>query len=349
MCEYKISIIMPVYNGENDLDKSINSIINQTMNLEDIEVIFIDDSSTDNSRSIISKYCDVYPNFKLISLSENVGAAYGPRNVGLKHAKGEFIMFLDCDDTYFNNACESMYKTITSSRDIDFAFGRYLRVYPENIKFKGHSPYPDNINEYEDDLTSGFQFNKITRFFWKNFASKIIYTEKKIKEEILVIEDINNYPEVLSILPSIWTKIYRRSFIEKNNLEFPPYISGEDLNFLLNSYYKSEKVVFLNNNLIHNYYMRSGSVTKNITYPMVYDSLNSYYNACKIVTDNNLSKPSILINPFLLNWISLYFKAKLTKGEKKELYKLIKKIDKILNDGFTSKFLILIIKILLKI
>ena len=156
---------MPVYNAEDEIENSINSIINQDMNLEDIEVIFVDDCSSDSSREIIKSYCEEYSNFKLVCLEENVGAAYGPRNIGLEHVSGDFVMFLDSDDCFHHNACRILYESISCDDDVDLAFARYCRVYPnKNLRLKGYSPYNDFITEYEDDLTSGAQFSGLTKY-----------------------------------------------------------------------------------------------------------------------------------------------------------------------------------------
>lgn len=342
---------MPVYNAEENITKSIESIINQSMNLNDIEVIFIDDCSSDNSRKIIRKYCDIYPNFKLLCLDNNIGAAYGPRNIGLEHVTGKFTMFLDSDDCFHPNACKILYDTINCDEDVDLVFARYCRIYPaENIKLKGYSPYNDSIAKYEDDITSGAQFKGTYKYLWKYILRKFIYGDKiNILNSKIVIKDITKQKEIFKILPSIWTKIYRTSFIKKYDLKFPSFISGEDLNFVVESYFLSRKIVFLNEEIIHDYYMRDMSITKNITYPMVYDSLDSYYHACKICKKYNFKETNILLNPFLLNWIILYKQTHLIKDEKNKLYDLVQKMGKMFNNDLISRFLIIFIKLMLKI
>lgn len=97
---------MPIYNDEDYLDKSINSIINQS--LKDIELICIDDGSTDNSLKILKDLEKKYNFIKIIS-QENKGAGKA-RNTGLKIAKGEYIAFLDSDDIFIDStALEKMY------------------------------------------------------------------------------------------------------------------------------------------------------------------------------------------------------------------------------------------------
>ena len=88
---YKISIIMPIFNVEKYLKRALNSIINQTMDFRDIEVIMVDDCSTDNSRKIIEEYSNKYSNFIGIYHEKNSGCAGVPRNTGLKRASAEYM------------------------------------------------------------------------------------------------------------------------------------------------------------------------------------------------------------------------------------------------------------------
>lgn len=112
---YKISIIMPIFNTEKYIERSFNSILNQTMNLEDIEVIMVDDCSTDNTRNIVREYEKKYPNFKAVYHEKNSGGCAVPRNSGLKVATGEYVMFLDPDDEYAPDMCETLYNKIKTN------------------------------------------------------------------------------------------------------------------------------------------------------------------------------------------------------------------------------------------
>lgn len=112
---YKVSIIMPIFNTEKYIERSFKSILNQTMNLDDIEVIMVDDCSTDNTLNIVRKYEKKYPNFKAIYHEKNSGGCAVPRNSGLKVATGEYVMFLDPDDEYAPDMCETLYNKIKNS------------------------------------------------------------------------------------------------------------------------------------------------------------------------------------------------------------------------------------------
>ncbi len=90
----KISVIVPVYNLEKYLSNCIDSIISQTYT--NIEIIFVDDCSSDNSLNILNEYSKKYNQIKVISLEQH--GVTSVRNEGLKHASGKYIGFVDCDD-----------------------------------------------------------------------------------------------------------------------------------------------------------------------------------------------------------------------------------------------------------
>lgn len=117
--KYKISIILPIFNVEPFLRAALDSILNQTFKLNDLEVIMVNDCSTDKSGDIIDEYDKKYKNFKAIHLKENSGTAGKPRNVGLNYAHGDYIMFLDSDDEFIDDVCEILYnKSLETNADI---------------------------------------------------------------------------------------------------------------------------------------------------------------------------------------------------------------------------------------
>jgi len=112
----KISVIIPVYNVEPYLNRSLDSLKNQTFT--DLEFICIDDCSTDNSLSILKKYEDCDSRFKVIALEKNCGAAVA-RNRGLDIASGEYLGFIDPDDEIDLNFYEKLYNSaIENNSDI---------------------------------------------------------------------------------------------------------------------------------------------------------------------------------------------------------------------------------------
>ena len=329
MSDYKVSIIMPVYNAQKYLTDSLESIVNQSIGVENLEVIIVNDASTDASKGIIDEYCKRHSNFKAIHLTENIGGAYGPRNVALEHVSSDYVMFLDADDTFLPDACELLYTEILKS-GAGVVFGRYNRVYDE-ISLKSYSPYDSSDN----DIRTYVGFGGVTKLVWK-VLYRILYGKSEEFRKKVVIDDLSENPEILKILPSIWTKIIRRDKCS----EFEEFISGEDLNFILDAYFNS-KIVFLNDEVITNYHMRFGedlSITKNVKYRLVLDTIRAYKLAVEKVQGNGL-KANEMINPFLLNYINLIRQADFSADEKKELKKEVSDFDKIYKNKGLMGFL----------
>src|SRR3954452_21436902 len=94
----KITVAIPVYNAAKHLNVTFDSLLNQTMQYKDFEVICINDCSTDNSREVIENYAKTMPNIVLFDRAENSGGPVLPRNDAIEAARGEYILFLDNDD-----------------------------------------------------------------------------------------------------------------------------------------------------------------------------------------------------------------------------------------------------------
>lgn len=129
----KVSVIIPVYNTEKHLEKCIDSLLAQT--LKDIEIILIDDCSTDKSLDILTTYREKYPHkIKVISNKENKGPA-GARNLGLDIASGEYIGFVDSDDYVTNDFYE---KLLTACETTDSQIARTnIKLVCGNIELTG--------------------------------------------------------------------------------------------------------------------------------------------------------------------------------------------------------------------
>lgn len=127
-----ISVIVPVYNCENYLDNSIQSLVCQTI-FDQLEIIFVNDGSTDNSEIIIQSYVDQYANMKLIT-QENCGVSVA-RNRGMKESRGEYICFFDADDYAKPSLYEKLYNLINMYNS-DIAIVDYSMVFPDGTEKK---------------------------------------------------------------------------------------------------------------------------------------------------------------------------------------------------------------------
>lgn len=112
----KVSVLIAVYNSERYLKQCLETVCSQSF--RDIQIICIDDCSTDSSAEILDKYARLDKRIEVIRLQENSGQAIA-RNEGLKIANGEFVMMLDSDDWLENDAIEKAYISITAEDDID--------------------------------------------------------------------------------------------------------------------------------------------------------------------------------------------------------------------------------------
>lgn len=208
---YKISVIIPVFNAEKTLSGAFNSILNQTFDFNDIEVIFVDDCSNDNSRNIIMDFVNQYDNVKLICNEQNSGYAGKPRNVGILNASADYLMFLDPDDEFYDDAFEFLYNKITDN-DVDFVSGNYSQL--TNGKYV---PYGwDFIDlDYETYINS-------------------------IKENM----------DLLRLPSSVFTKIIKKSLIIDNNIKFPEDVPSQDLVFIGKTLLKANGIIFINHPIV---------------------------------------------------------------------------------------------------
>ena len=128
----KVSIIIPVYNTKKFLSKCLESVVHQTM--ADTEIIIVDDKSTDGSVEVLVEYAKRYPNISLICLATNSGVAMA-RNVGLQHATGKYISFVDSDDYLDLDMIEKMYEACEKTSSPVARVNRKLVTEGINVSF----------------------------------------------------------------------------------------------------------------------------------------------------------------------------------------------------------------------
>ncbi|MDD7132042.1 MAG: glycosyltransferase [Firmicutes bacterium] len=179
MSKIKVSVIVPVYNVERYLEKCLDSLINQTLN--EIEIILVNDGSTDNSERIILQYKKKY-NSKIILITQKNGGQSVARNTGLKAAKGEYITFVDSDDWLDKTALEKTYKTATKEKADIVTFGAYTST-------DGVIGNYDFISFNTRDSKKNFILNK-TSVWGLLIKRKIILDNNLFFPEIKAYEDI---------------------------------------------------------------------------------------------------------------------------------------------------------------
>lgn len=231
MSNYSISIIIPIYNGEKYIKKGLDSIINQTLPFEKLEVIVLNDNSTDSSLSILTEYKNKYNNIVLINLEENFKNPSYPRNIGIDHSSADYIMFMDIDDFYETDSCEILYNNALK-HDSDIVSGRYYKLY-DNVKVKGHEiekeVFIKTIDEYPELLEqNAFLWNKI---FKKSFINKfnIRFTTLGVGDIVFTSQCLLKAKNILFLKDEyIYTKFINSKSIstDKSGKYFDYYLEG---------------------------------------------------------------------------------------------------------------------------
>lgn len=214
----KVSVIIPVYNAENCISNCIENCKNQTFS--DFEVIFVDDCSQDKSAEIITEKIKDDKRFHLIKLNENHRQGYA-RNIGLKHAQGDYVMFFDADDDYASDFIEKMYKKIVHD-------GADVTACKFSV-----------INEKTGEIEQNHDFSMFSDFP-KNLHDGFHYT------------DVPSVLDLFNKSNTIWDKIYNRKFLEENNIDFPTNLfNKEDDVFALRTMFLAKKISVLDETLYH--------------------------------------------------------------------------------------------------
>ncbi|WP_240613516.1 glycosyltransferase family 2 protein [Pueribacillus theae] len=133
---FKVTVILPTYNAEKTLEKTLNSIVFQSLGFEHIEVLLIDDGSSDRTRHIILDYAKKYINMIPVFLKENSGTPAKPRNLGIELARGKYIIFIDADDWFDQNGIKVLYDLLEKTKD-NYAVGKTIIIKDENITIAG--------------------------------------------------------------------------------------------------------------------------------------------------------------------------------------------------------------------
>lgn len=180
----KVSVIVPIYNSESYIDKCIQSIINQTM--KDIEIILVDDGSTDKSIEIINKYAEKDKRITIIK-QKNKGVS-SVRNYGISVAAGDFITFVDSDDFIEKDMLESLYsEAIDNNCDVILSG---IKIINNNIiEYKFNS---DSKIYTKEEVFKLFYFNSepfAPNFAWGKLIKRSICNKVKFREDIFLMED----------------------------------------------------------------------------------------------------------------------------------------------------------------
>lgn len=191
----KISVIIPVYNGADTIEKCLLSIFNQNVN-EDIEVIAVNDCSKDNTLDVLNSIKSRYPNdLIVVDLPENHKVG-GARKAGIEYATGTYLQYLDADDWLVDGALPKLLKELNVNPDLDMLFYESL-----------------TIEEGSNKLLRGIAFGN------NNL-------------DVLNGED---YITTQQIPWTAWCALYNHEFLKKNKIEYADHVRFEDVDDVLKS------------------------------------------------------------------------------------------------------------------
>ena len=255
----KISVIIPVYNVENYIERCLNSIINQT--LKDIEIICINDGSTDNSLNILTDYAN--KDNRITIITQNNQGAGSARNRGLNISKGKYIYFIDGDDFIEINTLKKLYN-IAEEKSCDL------------IIFKTHNFY-DETNIYFDDEYHSMNF--LTPF------ENTLFHYSQLEGDLSAID------------VTLYTKLYKRDLV--SNLRFREGVIFEDNLFTFEYIFNTEQIFFYNKTL-HHRCVRKESVMTSASKNFI-DSLevfNGLIDMCKKYDYYEIIKEELFMRKF---------------------------------------------------
>lgn len=226
MIEPKFTIIVPVFNAEEHIEKCLNSLLYQT--LDAIEIITVNDGSTDESLKILNKLASKDARLKVFT-QENSGPSVA-RNVGVSNANGDYISFVDADDWLEKNAYEFIYKEIKQN--------------------------------YQPDV---IMFNTFTNKSVKNksFLTSRLYQKKDIKKYIYprLIESLNA-EKGSAIRASVWLRVFKRDLV-LDKIWFETALSNnEDLVFCFSSTINAKTFLYLGDSYLYHNCLTKGSISR---------------------------------------------------------------------------------------
>lgn len=308
----KVSIIVPVYNVEKYLSRCMDSLINQTF--KEIEIIAVNDGSTDNSLEILHRYVKNDKRIRNINC-ENMGVS-NARNVGVRESRGDFIVFIDSDDWIDNDMIEVMYENI-DVENLDLVICTYIREFGDYSK------------------------EKIL-----DFPEESIYKEHEVKSELLrrLIGPIGieiSKPENLDALGTVWGKIYKSSVLKDNGIEFIDLKiigSGEDVLFNINVFNNVKKAKFLNRPMYHYWRNNVGSITSRYIENFIYKRKVYFNYIYEFIKANDLDYEfKIALNNRIAISVLGMGLIECSDGNDVGIFTKIRRIKRILNEKYIVK------------
>lgn len=240
--ESKVAVIVPVYNVEKYLPRCIESCIQQT--LYDIEIICVNDGSTDRSREILEDYEKLDNRVKVID--KRNGGLSSARNVGVLNANSTWIMFLDSDDYFENNACERVWVESQEDKTDIIVFGTNIfPVYPEIPNWYKSVLYTKNKRYYDFEPKVLFSTAGSKPFVWRQAFSRALLNETKVLfnenarygEDLLFQFEIFPFAKKFSFISD---RLYNYHLARKDSLMD---IANSDMDYKIQEHLKMVEII----------------------------------------------------------------------------------------------------------
>lgn len=239
----KVTIIIPIYNAENFLVKCLDSMVSQTF--QDIQILLVNDGSTDSSEAIIDKYVNSYPTlFEKIN-KENGGQATA-RNLGVNYAVGEYVIFIDADDYIEPSMIEELYNNAKQS-DADIAICDYYEI-TNNTK----KEYKNALTNYSENIIINYilsnpsPWNKLIKLDLIK-QNSIKFLEKHIYEDLATMPILCGYVKTIEYVQK---PLYNYIIRKGSTMRQTTYNPKLDSIFVAMDYLENQ---FVNRNLIKDY------------------------------------------------------------------------------------------------
>lgn len=189
MKKYKISVVIPIYNMEKYIEETVYSVLNQTLGRDNIQIILVNDGSTDNSDLICKKMQEEYEN--ILYLSKKNSGVSNTRNYAIKYIEGKYVNFLDADDKWDYDALEKGYNMLEENQDIDFVSFR-IKFFEgktgfHHLDYKFDGDYIVDLNESIDKI----QLSSASILFRADLFKKYNYDSSlRIAEDYKLVSQI---------------------------------------------------------------------------------------------------------------------------------------------------------------
>ena len=203
---YKISVIVPVYNVEKYIKECLDSLVNQSLGIENIEVIIVNDCTPDNSMDIVREYAEKYPSIKIFEQKANQGPG-AARNLGLMHVTSDYVTFLDSDDYISENTYENCLNKFND--DVDLVIYKYVLFDSEgeidsmdiHQEIYKEDRIITDLNEVPEVIFATAPWNKI---YPKKFFSYLNFPSMLYEDNIVAANVLINSKKVIIITDSIY-------------------------------------------------------------------------------------------------------------------------------------------------